>query len=120
VKLGGPFEAYARYTDMPPALQSAPARFQSWAGVELWRWWTPPDVACGATHQFHRLTASYRAAVWTVLLVGERHANGEAAVEGGDGGGVAAVPYGAVPVEIWMLIFGFVRRDVPVQHNAME
>jgi hypothetical protein len=24
--------------------------------------------------------------------------------------------YGAVPVELWMLIFGFCERDVPVQH----
>jgi hypothetical protein len=30
------------------------------------------------------------------------------------------VPCGAVPVELWMLIFGFVRRDVPVQYKGRE
>jgi hypothetical protein len=37
--------------------------------------------------------------------------------EGGGAGGTGAVlPYGEVPVELWMLIFGFCRRDAPVQH----
>jgi hypothetical protein len=52
--------------------------------------------------------------VWTVLLVCERHAAmGE---EGGEEGTGALTPCGEVPVELWMLIFGFCRRDVPVQH----
>jgi hypothetical protein len=113
--LGGPFQRYSRYADLPPALQAAPARIQSWTAMELWRWWTPPDVAGGgATHHFHRLSGRYQAAVWTVLLVGERSA---ASIAKGDADGtVAVVPYGAVPVEIWMLIFGFCRRDVPMEH----
>jgi hypothetical protein len=35
---------------------------------------------------------------------------------GGEEGTGALTPYGEVPVELWMLIFGFCRRDVPVQH----
>jgi hypothetical protein len=83
--------------------------------VELWRWWTPPDVAgAGDVAQFRRLSVKYRAMVWTVLLVCERCA--VMREEGGEGGTGAVVPYGEVPVELWMLIFGFCRRDVPVEH----
>jgi hypothetical protein len=95
-------------------LQAAPVRIQSWAGVELWRWWTPPDVAgAGDVAKFRLLSAKYRAAVWTVLLVCERCA----AMEEADGEAAEVVPCGAVPVELWMLIFGFVRRNVPVQQR---
>jgi hypothetical protein len=52
----------------------------------------------------------YRAMVWTVLLACER-----CAAMGEEGTG-ALTPCGEVPVELWMLIFGFCRRDVPVQH----
>jgi len=83
--------------------------------VELWRWWTPPDVAgAGDVAQFRLLSVQYRAMVWTVLLVCERCA--VMGVEGSEEGTCAVVPYGAVPVELWMLVFGFCRRDVPVQH----
>jgi hypothetical protein len=68
--LGGPFETYTRYADLLSTLQAAPARIQSWTGVELWRWWTPPDVA----GHFRRLSVQYRAMVRTVLLACERHA----------------------------------------------
>jgi hypothetical protein len=116
--LGGPFNGYFKYTDLPPVLQAAPSRIRSLAGVGLWRWWTPPDVACGGPrHQFHRLSTNYRATVWTMLLVGERYA---ALVGTGVCVGrsmIAVVPYGSVPVELWMLVFGFVRRDVPVRHT---
>jgi hypothetical protein len=104
--LGGPFKGYARYADMPPAVRTGPACLQSWAGMELWRWWTPPDVvSADPAHQFHRLSPGYRAAVWTVLLVCERHADSV-------GRGGTAVPYGEVPVELWMLIFGFYKRSI--------
>jgi hypothetical protein len=116
--LGGPFKGYARYDDLPPALRAGAPHIQSWAGVELWRWWTPPDVAgdVGNVAQFRLLSVQYRVMVWTILLVCERHA----ASFGGwgekieDGRIVALAPYGAVPVELWMLIFGFYRRDAPV------
>jgi hypothetical protein len=201
--LGGLFEAYSRWTDLPTALQAAPARIQSWAGVELWRWWTPPDVAgAGDVAQFRLLSMHYRAAVWTLLLICERCAAGliEDEAEGGRGGdtvvpyamgggeededdlggredegawyfvpdvvgqrsvsrltaeeGIASFTplmseqgrgvgagagacgcymdiappqmidheigvYGEVPMELWMLIFGFCRRDVPVQHTLV-
>jgi hypothetical protein len=118
--IGGPFEGYSRCIDLPPALQAAPARMQSWAEVELWRWWTPPDVAgdTGDLAQFRLLSAEYRSVVWTILLVCERYAVMRVDEEvGGSGDGTVAVaPYGEVPVELWMLIFGFYQRDVPVQH----
>jgi hypothetical protein len=106
--LDGPFEAYSRYADLPPSLQAAPARIQSWAGVELWRWWTPPDMfsEVDGMSQFRSLSVRYRAMVWTVLLVCERHA-------------VAMSPYGEVPVDLLMLIIGFCRRDVPVAAHGL-
>jgi hypothetical protein len=39
--------------------------------VELWRWWTPLDVAATRA-QFRLLSVQYRAMVWTVLLVCDR------------------------------------------------
>jgi hypothetical protein len=46
--------------------------------------------------------------------VGLRTARRSIFWRGGKGAG-AVVPYGAVPVELLMLIFGLCRRDVPVQ-----
>jgi hypothetical protein len=94
----------------------APARIISWAGLELWLWWTPPDVAgdMGDVEQFKLLSVQYRAMVWSVLLACERHAASFRDEEGGEGVVAVAALCGAVPVELWMLIFGFCRRDVPV------
>jgi hypothetical protein len=78
--LGGPFQGCTRYVDLPPALQAAPAHIQTWSGIELWRWWTPPDAAgAGEVAQFRLLSAKYRATVWTVLLICERCAAMESA-----------------------------------------
>jgi hypothetical protein len=72
-------------------------------------------AGAGDVAQFRRLSVQYRAMVWTVLLVCERCvAMGE--VGGDERGTGAVVPYGAVPVDLWMLIFEICRRDVPVQH----
>jgi hypothetical protein len=80
--------------------------------------WMPPDVAGeGNLTQFMVLSASYRRAVWTVLLVCERHA-AACVGEGWHDGGEAVLPYGVVHVEIWMLMFGFCRRNVSVQREA--
>jgi hypothetical protein len=83
----------------------------------MWR----AQVTAGEVAQFRLLSMEYRAAVWTVLLVCERCAAD--AERGGRGFAgvtwmdkVAAAPYGEVPIELWMLIFGFCRRNVPVQH----
>jgi hypothetical protein len=103
--LNGPFEKYTELNQLPHTMLAAPARIQSSAGLDLWRWWSLPDIA--GNLNFKRLSLQYREMVWTVLLVCERYA--------GENGSV--VIYGEVPVEMWMLIFGFCRRDVSMQYH---
>ena len=66
------------------------------ARVHLLKWWTPPDV----DSQFRLLSRQYRDVVWNSLLAFERHEKTE------------MFPYCEVPIDIWMLIFGFMKRDV--------
>jgi hypothetical protein len=67
-----------------------------YARVHLLKWWTPPDV----DSQFRLLSRQYRDVVWNSLLAFERYEKTE------------MFPYCEVPIEIWMLIFGFMKRDV--------
>jgi hypothetical protein len=106
-ELGGVFDDYDRYEDLPLALQAAPRRIKSWVGVLLWRWYSPPISGNGYVVQFRSLSREYKSTVWVVLLICERFASDNAS---------AIVPYGEIPIEIWMMIFGFYRRDLPATH----
>jgi len=96
--LDGPFEDYSTYADLPPALQAAPLRIKSYTALELWRWWSPPDIEI-PSHKYHLM-------LWTALLVSERHSVTE------ESNPLYIVS--EVPQEIWMIIFEFCKRDVPV------
>jgi hypothetical protein len=96
--------------ELPLTMLAAPAHIQSFAGLDLWQWWTLPDVS--GYFNFKRLSLQYREMVRTVLLVCERYACENGSVENG-----SVVIYGEVPVEMWMLIFGFCRRDVSMQYR---
>ena len=106
--LGGNFEQYTRYPDIPLELQAAPSRIKSNDGLKLWQWWSSPDVGCGKT-PFKCLSKQYRDMVWSVLLVCEHH-------YGNDMDGInTLLPYGQAPIEIWMMIFGFCKRSIKVE-----
>ena len=78
--------------DLPLSAQAMPGA-SSWAGVQLWRWWSEPDAP------YRRPSTTRCAVVWTVLLVGERLDE--------------HVELGGIPPEIWAVVLGFVRHDTP-------
>ena len=90
--LGGPFAPYKCRADLPLSAQALPGA-SSWAGVQLWRWWSEPDAP------YRRPSTTRRAMVWTMLLIGERLDEHE--------------ELGGIPPEIWAVVLGFVRHDTP-------
>lgn len=107
--LDGPFNDCTRYDDLPLALQAAPSRIKSWDGIQLWQYWTSPDVACGVEH-FKLQSMQYRQMVWNILLVFERYSkpsDEDKEIES----------YSDVSIDVCMLIFEFCRRDVPDRYK---
>jgi hypothetical protein len=91
-QLGGPFAPYTCRADLPLSTQAMPGA-SSWAGVQLWRWWSEPDAP------YRHPSAARRAVVWTVLLIGERLDEHE--------------ELGGIPPPIWAVVLGFVRHGTP-------
>ena len=83
-QLGGPFAAYTRFAEVPPALRAA-----SWATVELGRWWAPVGGK-------HRLSAEQMKREFTVMAVDARFRK-QVEVN--------------LPREIWRVVLAFVMRD---------
>ena len=91
-KLAGPFDAYACFAEVPREMRAAPDA-TTWAGVQLWQWWSSPDVDVAD----NRAISNPRlAALWTVLHAACRAAEEEALPE--------------LEPELWLLIFTFIKR----------
>lgn len=93
--LAGPFEAYASFADIPREMRAAPDA-TTWAGVQLWQWWSSPDVD---RHDNRDISIQCLTTIWTVLHAACRTAEADSLPE--------------LEPELWLLIFTFLKNDRP-------
>ena len=87
--LAGRFASFDSFAALPREMRAAPDA-TSWAGVQLWSWWSPPDVVRA---EGWMLSQPRRRTIWVVLHAAWRAAEHETLSE--------------LPPEIWLLIFTF-------------
>ena len=104
VSLKGQFAACTLFNDVPRELRAAPDA-TTWAGVQLWLWWLPPDVLAG---EGEGRVACYdrRVTVWTVMLSAYKASE------------VLKTLPGLEP-ELWLLAFEFLKHVQPPTYSKL-
>ena len=91
----GDFAGANCFADLDADLKAAPGA-TTWAGVQLWQWWSPPT---GAGHEGDtRIVCDSRnSALYTSVMSGYRASKSK------------TLPH--LPGEMWICIFGFLEHD---------
>ena len=98
-QLAGPFNDYSTFAEVPRLMQAA-ADATTWAGVQLWLWWSDPQEDAG---EGRVLCPSRQQMVWTVMHVALRLETTSTSATLAD----------VLPPEMWMLIMTFVKHEQP-------
>ena len=91
-RMDGIFRQFQCFADLPRSMRAAPDA-TTWAGVQLWQWWSSPDVDAVDGRLVSR---SRQCSIWTVLHAACRAAEEESLPE--------------LEPELWLLVFTFVRH----------
>ena len=100
-QLTGPYADFNTFRSIPRNLRAAP-NATTWAGVELWLWWSPPTEAgytnrAGDTKDPRVVCTSRKIMLYTVTMASLKATKAEKLPK--------------IPPPIWLLIFGFLKHD---------
>ena len=98
-QLSGPFNDYSTLAEVPRMMRAAP-HATTWAGVQLWLWWSDPQDDAG---EGRVLCPPRQQMVWAVMHVALRLETTSTSPTLAD----------VLPSETWMLIMTFVKHEQP-------
>ena len=96
--LTGRFEDYTTFAALPRAMRAAPDA-TTWAGVQLWQWFSPPTAAGYNEGDGRVVCRSRHCTLFATMLCGHRTAKSGALLR--------------LPQELWVVVFGLLRHDQP-------
>ena len=96
--LTGRFEGYFTFAELPHAMRAAPDA-TTWAGVQLWQWFSPPTAAGYNADDGRVVCRSRHCTLFATMLCGHCTANSGTLLR--------------LPQELWVIVFGFLRHHQP-------